>query len=235
MCTLNIELIRGWLLTGLMLVSISAVAHDNESTMNRVSFQVERSAEVSNDWVTATLSVTDEDPRPERLANTINTTMRWALDEAQRHDQVKVSSGGYQTYPVYEKERVRRWRASQQLILQAGNVDRLSKLIGVLQEKLQLQSIAFSVSPESRTRMEDGLITDALAAFQARAELVQQGLGAKDYETVKLAVNSGGGSRPMRRAMAYNEMAMSHDAAPPVFEVGTSRVSVQISATIELN
>ena len=110
----------------------------------------------------------------------------------------------------------------------------VTRLVGKLQSRLQLQSLSFSVSPEQRRKVEDGLIEEALGAFQARADLVRRNLGASGYEIVSLGIDTPGGPpppRPMLRAAAVSEAAV----APPAVEGGTTRVGVQIHATIELD
>jgi predicted secreted protein len=98
----------------------------------------------------AVVGITDEDMDPVRLADRINTTMAKALATAKRADGVRVKGGGYSTHPVHEKGKLRRWRASQDLILESADVDAVTKLVGTLQNDLQLRSIGFSVSPERR-------------------------------------------------------------------------------------
>ena len=162
-----------------------------------MSFSVERSREVANDWVTAVVGTSDEDSDAARLADRVNKTMNWALDIAKQARGVEVKSGGYTTHPVHDKDgKIARWAASQDLILEGSDVDAVSELVGKLQSKLLLRSIAFSVSPETRRKTEDALIGDVLTAFQERAKRVSAGLGARDYELVSLSIQTpGGGAR----------------------------------------
>jgi predicted secreted protein len=219
----------------LILTLLSApgvAAADADESTRRVSFQVERSREVSNDWLQANVSVHDEDSDSAALADRVNRTMSWALEQARAAKGVQVESGGYHTSPVIEKGRTRRWRASQTLRIESADFKAVTQLIGVLQERLQLQGLHFSVSPKQRREVEDALIEEVLDAFKKRAKLVREELGAKGYEIVRIDLQTGGGMpRPMvqgMRAMASAEMAA------PAVEGGTSRVSVGASATIEL-
>lgn len=202
--------------------------------MRRVSFRVESEREVANDWLRASLAVTDEDADPARLADRVNRAMAWALERARAEKGVKVESGGYSTHPVYDDGRIRRWRASQQLWIEGRDFDAATRLLGTLQERLQLQSLRFSVSPERRRELEDALIEEALAAFQARAELVRKKLGASAYEIVQLGIGTSGGAPPPRPMMEMRAASMSKVAEPAV-EGGTSRLGVGVDATIELD
>jgi len=201
---------------------------------NRVSFSVDRTREVANDWATALVGTSDEDTDAARLADRVNKAIDGALAVAKQAKGVEVKSGGYQTNPITdEKGKITRWSASQDLILESGDVDALSALIGKLQAKqLLLRSITFSVSPETRRKTEDAMIGDALTAFQERAKKITAGLGARDYEIVSLSLNSGGGSPVPMYARA--EMAMDK-FSPPRFESGQSTLTTRVDATIEID
>ena len=198
---------------------------------NQVHFQVERSRPVDNDRMQAVLSVTAEDDSTARLADQVNRTMDWALKAAKTRTKVEARSGGYRTYPVYDKDKIRRWRATHELILEGTDFAELGSLIGQLQERLQVTSINFSVSPTRRAVVEDELIAQALDAFKQRAELVRKQLVAKGYRIVDVAINSGGEQPvPMMRGMAMEAATV----APPAVEAGTSTLTVSVGGVIEL-
>src|SRR5262249_27520315 len=134
------------------------------------------------------------------------------------------------------KGKITRWTASQDLVIESSDVDAVSALLGKLQSKLLLRSIAFSVSTETRRKTEDVLIGDVLGAFQERAKRVQGGLGARGYELVSLSVQTPWGGNPVPM-YARAEMAMDKvmSVAPPQFQSGQSTLTVRVDATIELD
>ena len=200
---------------------------------NRVSFAVERTRDVANDWIIAVVGTTDEDSDAARLADRVNDTMDWALGVAKQAKGVTVKSGGYSTQPVHDKDgKIARWAASQDLYLESGDIEAVSALIGKLQSKALLRSISFSVSPETRRKTEETMIGDALNAFTERAKKISGGLGARDYEVVALSIQTPGGGGPMPM-YARAEMAMDKVSAPS-FESGQSTLQVRIDATIEI-
>jgi predicted secreted protein len=208
-----------------------ARAEATDAARNRASFQVERSRDVVNDRLQAVVGVTDEDKDPAALADRVNGTMAWALAKAKATPGVTVRSGGYRTIPIDREGRLRHWRATQELVLEGSDVRAVTGLVGELQSRLELQSVVFSVSPEQQRGAEDELIAAALQAFQARAELVREQLGASGYELVELSIQTPGTApRPMR-AMA---MAAEREVAPPALEGGRSRLVVRVNGTIEL-
>jgi predicted secreted protein len=207
-------------------------AADDEET-NRVSFHVERSREVANDWLQATVGVTAENPDPAKLADEINKTMAWALQTAGGNERVHVESGGYRTYPIDEKGRVRRWRGSQDLRIESADFDAATTLLGALQARLQLQSLNFTVSPERQREVEDQLIAEALDAFRSRAEMIKRKLGADSYQIVRLDLNTQAAvPRPLLHEAA---MMRAANVTPPAVEGGRSRVTVGVAAVIELD
>jgi predicted secreted protein len=209
-----------------------AVAADAAPRYNQVHFQVERSRPVDNDRMRATLAITAEDDNATRLADTINRTMDWALKTAKAHGKTEVRTSAYRTYPVYNKEKIRRWRGTQEMTLEGTDFAALGGLIGQLQERLQVTSVDFTVSPTRRAAVEDELIVQALDAFKRRAELVRKNLAAKGYRIVDVSINTGGG-HPAPVVMRAASLE-SNSLAPPALEAGTSTLSVNVSGVIEL-
>jgi predicted secreted protein len=222
----------------LMLLQLStypllAAASDKDVIEDQVSFQVEVERDVENDRALATLSVTAEDRDPARLAQQINEKMGWALDQLKGQAAIQSRSGSYQTYPVYDERKIVRWRGTQELQLESGDIDRLARFIGTLQERLQVQSMQFLVSAAKRRDVESTLTEEALAAFQQRAEVIRKSLGASGYRLMDVSVHTGG----LRPPVPLRAEAMSVSRAPvasPAVEQGTSSVSVQVSGRIQL-
>jgi len=221
----------------LLLCSASAVfsaASSAEPVIaeDRVSFQVEVGRDVGNDRMVAIMNATAEEKKPANVADRINSTMTWALDQARANKPVRSRSGSYRTYPVYEDRKIVRWRGSQELQLESQDVDQLSQLVGTLQSRLQIQSLQFSVSPDRRRQVENELIVQALEAYQARAEIIRESLGAKTFRLLDINIQSGGQSPviPMRAVSTLSRASVSK----PALEQGTSRVTVQVSGKIRL-
>jgi predicted secreted protein len=207
---------------------------DADEAQQRVRFQVESARDVANDWIVAVVGVTAEDVDPAALADGINRSMSWALTQARQAQGVKSKSGGYNTHPVYEDGKLRRWRGSQELILESGDTDAMTALIGTLQSRLQLQSFRFGVSEETRAKVEEELVKEALAAFQERALLVRQSLGAGGYAIDDLSIDTGGYAPPRPMMESRMDMMVSKSAAPPAVEGGESRIAVTVSGAIKL-
>jgi predicted secreted protein len=165
------------------------------------------------------------------LADRINQTMRWALDQARGVETVEARSGSYHTHPVHQDGKIRRWRASQDLVLTSGNIEAMTALIGQLQSRLLVRSIAFSISDERRRAVQDELITESLEAYRERAALIQQALGARGFALVDLSIETPRHAPGPRMARTQ---AFEAEVAPPALEGGESEVAIRVHATIEL-
>ena len=221
------------LLLLLLTLCANVSAHDEAPQFNVVSLQAEASREVHNDLMHAALAVEMEDRDPAKLADAVNRAMQDALKTAAEFTSVKVRSGNYQTYPVYDKTRFSHWRARHELRLESRDFAAAASLIGKLQGAMQLAGMDFKVSPDTRRKVENELIAEALAAFSQRAEIVRAALKAGSYRIKDMNIGTAGsGVRPvfaLSRAMKTAEAV-----AQPAVEAGTTDVSVNVSGSIRL-
>ncbi|MCC6301202.1 MAG: SIMPL domain-containing protein [Gammaproteobacteria bacterium] len=210
----------------------AARADEPESMLDRVEFQTQATREVDNDLTRVVLVAEKENADPARLADEINRAMDWALRTARAQAGVRSRSGAYQTYPVYDQQRIVRWRAAQELILESEQNAVLNGLVGRLQERLQVRSMDFGVSEQQRARIGQELTDEALDNFRQRAQSIAQRLGAAGYDIVRLQLQDDAGAPPMPvHTMA--RMLKAEDTAV-ASEAGTSRVGVGVYAVIQL-
>lgn len=215
------------------LIGVAAAA-EGDLHYNQIAFQAAASESVANDRMQAVLSVQDEDDDAATLADRINTAMAWALAQSKDHKGIDVRSGGYTTQPVYNnKNTLSAWRASQQLIIEGADFSQIGKLIGVLQQRLQLTSVAFSVAPETRATVEQRLIDQALDSFKQRAEQVRKNIGTPGYRIVEINLMTE--DTPIQPMPMMHAEAMSmKSVAEPSFEGGDSDVRVNVQGIVQL-
>lgn len=210
----------------------AARAEESDTALDRVEFQTQASREVDNDLTRVVLAVEKEHADPARLADDINRAMDWALKTARAETGVRSRSGAYHTFPVYDQQRIVRWRAAQELILESEQNTTLNGLVGRLQERLQVRSMTFGVSEPQRARIEQALTQEALDNFRARAQAIAERLGAAGYDIVRLQLQDDAGMPPMP-VQSMARMLKAEDAAV-ASEAGTSRLSVGVYAVIQL-
>jgi predicted secreted protein len=227
-------MIRGALLGVALLAGAPAFAAQDEKPKDQVSFRVEAAREVPNDWIAATLGVEEESTDLPGLAARVNQRMATALALAKTDARLTVASGAYQTHPVYDKTRIARWRASQDLTIETPEVAALADMAGKLQAQgLLLRGVAFSVAPETKKRVDDELTVEALSVFRERAGLIARGLGRRGWNLVSLTLGESGMPVPFVLQRSAAMEAAAPDVAPS-FESGRSTVRIEVNATIEL-
>lgn len=222
----------------LLLLVVSLPLHADEALIyDRYSISAQVNGEVVNDLLTAELFVEHEDRDSASLANRVNADMAWALEQVRRYPSVKATSGNYSTWPTFERKqnRIIGWRSSQVLKLESDDFANVRKAIKDLQERLKVRNMEVSAKDETREAKEDELIADALNRFRQRALLVQSTMGASDYRTINVDINSNSQIHRPPMMRNYAETAsLSKVGSEPAVAAGTSQVSVTINAVIQL-
>lgn len=204
-----------------------------EALFGIVNLSAQAEREVPNDTLTAVLAADAEGADPAALADGVNRSMREALKVAEGFRGVKARSLNYQTWPVYDRQRVARWRVRQELRLESRDFAQATELIGRLQSTLVVSGMNVGLSPEARKQAENALIAEALAAFHERAALVRDAQKAKGYRVKELQVGTGGGMQP-RFYAAQRSPGAAAQVAPPSVEPGASVIQVGVSGSIQL-
>jgi len=219
------------LLLTMLFVPLAAAAQAPETLFNLVTLNAQAEREVPNDLLSAVLAAEAEGADPAQLANEVNSSMQRALATVKSYRAVNARGGSYQTFPVYDKNRITRWRARQELRLESTDFAAATELIGKLQAGMVVAGMTLSVSPESHRQAENALIPQALAAFDERARLVRDAMKAKGYRMRDLNLS---GSGPIRQAYAMARSPAAQTMAAPVVEPGTTRILITVSGTIQL-
>lgn len=223
-------------LTAFVGVGGVAFADEDQLLFDLYRLQATAEGEVPNDLLSAELVVEDEDRDAASLANRINASMGWALEQMKRYPGVKAESGNYNTWPKHERKtnRIIGWRSSQSLKIESDDFAAARKAINSLQERLTVRGMQLTAKPATRKAREDQLINEALNAFKARATLVMENMGSGTYRIVDLDINTHSGMQPYPRPqMRGMEMSMSKMAEPAI-AAGTSTVAVTVSGRVQL-
>ncbi|MDA0822668.1 MAG: SIMPL domain-containing protein [Proteobacteria bacterium] len=215
-------------------IALSVGAHELDPRFDRIAMSVSAEREVDNDTLVAVLFSEHQAQQPRSVSQEVNSAIRWALEKAKQIADVKVQTTQYNTSPIYNKQAITGWRARQSIRLESTNAQTMSELIGELQERLSIESVSYTVSKTARDRVEEALISEALALYRRRAELVAQEFGRKSYRIVELNIDAAGG-RPEQFAYAARGIATQEMAAAPAIEAGVQTVTVNVSGNIEID
>jgi predicted secreted protein len=221
------------LLAILLLAPFVAAAQTQETLFNLVSLSAQAEREVPNDLLHAVLAAEAEGTDPAPLADGVNRAMQRALATAQAYKAVKAQSGGYQTFPIYDKGRVVRWRVRQELRLESGDFAAASELIGKLQASLVVSGLSLSVAPDTRRKTENALMAEAYAAFEERVRIARDAMKAKSYRVRDVNFSGAGGAVPRQDFALARSMAASSPQAPAI-EAGSTRILITVSGTVQL-
>jgi predicted secreted protein len=164
-----------------LLLPVSVVlAADDGIIFNQIYIDAQVERNVENDQLEVTMLVEKQGNKPEEIASEINESMDWGLKLVKATKDIEVSTRSYQTYPIYKNRLIVGWRATQELNLKSVNITDLTNLVGKLQERLQVRQMSFSPTRQTRVKMENDLISEAMEAFKQRAEIIKGHMDEKN-------------------------------------------------------
>ena len=222
------------LLSLIILVTVVASATSAEElNYNLVNLFGAAEKVIDNDLLAVTMQSSADAASAQEAAKIVNQEMSWALSLVKDITVIRKQTINYQTRPRYQNKVIIGWSVSQQLQLESEEIDGLSQIVGRLQEKLQVISMNFKVSPNQKKVATEKLITEALAAFEKKASLVSQALRAKDFRIVTLNIAENAPAIPLQRGYGMEAMAMASADAVQL-EAGESTIVVRVDGTIQL-
>jgi len=195
-----------------------------------VTLTAAATASIPNDRMYAWLRAEADHADPARAGAEVNAKMAKALARAKGTAGVEVTTSGYSSYQVTEKNQPTRWRVTQSLSLDGSDFVSMAALVSKLQadDLLLLSGMNFAVSPDARRKAEDALTQQAIKAWQARAQNAARGFGSDAWRTGKVTIQTGDYMRP-QPMMRMAPSAMSAGGAPPVsVEGGNTDVTVTV-------
>jgi predicted secreted protein len=225
------HMLRGILFALLCLSLTGTALADDDGVRLNLSAVSER--EVDNDLMGVTLQVDRSGEDTAELALAVRGIMERALDTGRAYPQVKLRTPAYTTQPVYERRdgetRQTGWRITQTLELESTDMEAATELTGKLQQgELRVIRMAFSVSPDSRTRVRRELTDEAIDLWRDKAATAARRMQASHWQPVELTLQDDLDGPPVRPMVAR---AMDAVEAAPAVEAGTSRVTVQVSGS----
>lgn len=209
----------------------AAGAADAPAAGTLVELSAEAIRSAPNDLARASAYTEVAEASVGEAAKRVNAALAQGLQIARGQPAVRVKTGNTSSYPVYAKgsSRIEAWRMRAELLLETRDTAALSELLGRLQGSLAVGQISLSPAPETRRKVEDEAMLEAIDHFRAKAKIVAEAFG-RPYRIRSLSIGSGGGGRPGPHPVLRAAMA---EAAAPI-EAGESPLTVTISGQIEL-
>ncbi|PTB19512.1 hypothetical protein C9I57_17670 [Trinickia symbiotica] len=199
-----------------------------------LSLSAQASADVPEDVVDITLFYEQEAKDPASLTNALNERTAAALRQAKGVTGVTAHTGTYSVYPSTDRDgRISAWRGRTEVVLESRDFAAASKLAGEMNATMQIGNVAFSLSPEAQRSAAQKLSGDAIASFREQAQEAAHAFGYTGYTVREVNVGREGPPRPMIAMRAMAAAAPGGNAPLPI-EGGTSRVTVNVSGSVQM-
>jgi len=226
------------LLSCLFFWTVSPLLIAEELNYNLYQLHASANEDIANDLMVVTLKSLHQADSAQQASEQVNKDMQWALSELSKDARVSAKTEGYRTYPQYRNEKIRAWTVAQNLRLESDDFEWLTDKIAKLQERLNVQSMSFGVKPETRTILENKLMTEVLAAYRQRADIVVNAMQAKGYKIVNTSINTQGSYSPQfaqrSQGKSLQISALSESHTQPAVESGETKITVNVNGQVQL-
>jgi len=200
----------------------------------RATLSAQASAEVMQDTVEITLAAELADASQARVSEQLNARLSSVMKQAKGHEGIEARSGNYRIWPTTDRDgRISEWRGHAEIVLRSRDFEAASALAAQLSDHMPISGLDFSVSRESRLAEEQKLTTQAVKAFQERAQALTEALGFPSYRLRTMDVGGSGEMPPVPAPRMMTAMMAADKVAAPV-EGGHQTLTVSVQGTIVL-
>jgi predicted secreted protein len=209
--------------------------------LQQVNLSAQAHMQAMPDWLTVVLSVQREGPEPQALQTQVQKALDAALQQAKNHassankNDFELKTGAFQMQPRYGANgRINGWMGQAELVLQGRDIARITHTAAQL-NTMVVQSLHFTLAPETRQQLETQLQTQAIAQFQARAQQIAQAFGYRTYALGQIQVGTldTGQAIPLA-SKVFSRAAAAEMAAPIPTEPGTNNLQLTVHGTVIL-
>nr|WP_246498475.1 SIMPL domain-containing protein [Ideonella paludis] len=157
--------------------SAQAVAPQPQGVLN---LSATATVEVPKDWMTLVLSVSKEGADANAVQNQLKLAVDSALQEARKQakpGQVEVQTGAFSIFPRYNNKGViNGWQGSTEVQIQGRDMATIGQLTGKI-ATMTIANVNYSVSRETREKMEAEVTAQAISRFRSQAEWQAKAFG----------------------------------------------------------
>lgn len=216
------------------LFAMPAYAANKADSSPVASLSASASVHVDQDRVQITLAAQEVGAKQDEVASALNKKLDAVMKDAKAEKSVTAKSGMYRIWPTTNRDgNVAEWRGQAEIILESADFAKASDLAAKLADRMPINGISFSVSNETRIAQEQGLLEQAVSAFERRAQALSTALGFDSYAIKNIDLGGSGHQiSPMPKMMLIAASADGAAAAP--IEGGQQELSLEISGQIYL-
>ena len=130
---------------------------------------------------------------------------------------------------MWQQSRIVSWRTRGSIQVTAKPSDTFNRLIGELAGKLNVESVAYSLSRQARLQVEQELIAEAVTAFRAKVDTAAKALGFNSYSVRDVSVDSSAPIRPEPVARMMTSRANAAEAASVPLPAAEGKTTVTLT------
>jgi len=200
------------------------------------------STEVTKDVLAVAFSTMRDGADPQAVQSGLKQALDSALAEARKiakPGQVEVQTGNFSLYPRYAnptkaggQPSISGWQGSAELLVQGKDIAAIAQLSGRIQT-LTIARVAYSLSRESREKVESEVTAQAITRWRAKAAQMAQQFGYSGYGVREVNVATNDMPRPPVPMMMKASRAAAADEALPT-EAGKEEVTVTVNGTLQM-
>lgn len=232
---LSIKPTATFLFTALVagVLSMPAYAKDSIVTTPSATLSASAAVNIAQDIVHITLVAEESADKQDAVVKALNNKLDSVMQDAKKAADITAKSGAYRVWPITNNDgKITQWRGYAEIVLKSGDFAASSALAAKLSDRMPINNLSFSVSDKAKAEHEESLIRQAVDSLNARAAILADSLGYKDYQIIKLDLGNSGNRpvSPMPRLMS----AVAADAASTPIESGEENFTVSVQAEISL-
>ncbi len=203
-----------------------------------VTLTANENVDVEQDLLTASLAVEGIDDDHTTLQNTINKTMKQAMDIISKKPKLQAQTTHYnihEFYPNRNQRTIKKWKGEQGVTIKSTDKDTLLQLVGLLQGKgLILKGLDFSVSQSLQEKTQDALLENLISKLQVKADRIAKTMSKNQAEILEIRLDDQNKNayQPQYRSMHMESATLGSAPSTPVASAGQTNISVSASAHV---
>lgn len=220
------------LVTAIMLWLVFIPGHTSpEPPAPTLALEASADTQAPRQRLVLSLSASAEGQDPAALAEAVNRSMEWALDQVR--EPIEANTTDYQTRRVTRKGETVSWHVSQRLRLASMDDKALLALAGRLQGRMEVTAMEYEVSTAARDEAVERLIPQVIAAFEKRAEIAARAYRGHCHVLEEASLGTDA-DRPYPVFRAAAMEAMGEAPGAPAGEGGRAEIRVTMQGSIRL-
>lgn len=214
----------------------------NPEPQNRVNINAVGSQEVDQDYLTISLSYTEQGSDAKTVQKNVSEVVNAAIAKAKEKsdgDTFKVSTSNFTVYPNYnDKQKINKWSGQGTITLEGTDFATISEMSTNL-DKMVVTNISLGLSPEKQKELKNETVKMAIDNFKEEAATTAEMFGFKNYKIKEVSVSYNQPNYGLFKARAMSapvpEAAMNDMNEPLTVSPGKQQVEARVSGSIEMN